>query len=125
MAAWERAGLPVARVPLLTMRDMRERLGDRARLIMLDVRQAHEWGAGHIAEAVHAEAGSLAGGLLALPFDATITVHCGHGQRAAMALSVLEHQGFADLALVTEGVDEWRAAGGPTAPGTQPAAPRK
>src|SRR5229473_3780863 len=45
MSAWERAGLPVQRVPVLTMREVRQRLikehGDP--LVVVDVRQAHEW----------------------------------------------------------------------------------
>ncbi len=114
MSAWERAGLPVQRVPVLTMREVRQRLikehGDP--LVVVDVRQAHEWAAGHIPQAELVEAGALPHAELHLPHDGLIVTHCGHGQRAATGLSVLEHRGYRNLALMTEGIDDWREAGG-------------
>jgi rhodanese-related sulfurtransferase len=112
MTAWESAGVPIERVPVLTMREVRDRLERNEALLVLDVRQVHEWAGGHIPPAALIEAGSLPTAELNLPHDRLITTHCGHGQRAATALSVLERRGYHDLALVTEGVDEWRAAGG-------------
>jgi hydroxyacylglutathione hydrolase len=114
MAAWERAGLPVERVPVFTMRDVRERLaGDRREpLVVVDVRQAHEWAAGHIPDAAMLEAGELPTVELDLPHDRLIATHCAHGQRAATALSVLEHRGYQNLAVIMEGVDDWRNSGG-------------
>ena len=44
--------------------------------------------------------------------------HCGHGQRAATGLSVLERRGYRNLALISEGIEEWREAGGPVERGT-------
>jgi rhodanese-related sulfurtransferase len=112
MAAWERAGLPVARVRLLTMRQVRERLERGDPLVVVDVRQALEWADGHIPGAELVEAGALPTAELHLPADRLIVTHCVHGQRAATGLSMLEHRGYRDLALTTEGVDDWRAAGG-------------
>jgi hydroxyacylglutathione hydrolase len=112
MAAWERAGLPVERVSVLTMRQVRERLETGEPLVIVDVRQAHEWRAAHIPQAELLEAGALPTAELHFPHDRLIATHCGHGQRAATGLSVLEHRGFRNLALITEGVDEWRKIGG-------------
>jgi hydroxyacylglutathione hydrolase len=113
MDAWERAGLPVERVSVITMLELRERLMRHESLVVMDVRQAHEWAAGHIPAATLVEAGALPLAELDLPQDQTIATHCAHGQRSATALSVLEQRGFRHLALITEGVDQWRAAGGP------------
>jgi hydroxyacylglutathione hydrolase len=112
MAAWKRAGLPVESMPILTMRDVRQRLERGEPLVVLDVRQVHEWCGGHIPQAELIEAGSLPSAELKLPHDRLIATHCGHGQRAATALSVLEHRGVRNLGLITESVDEWRKAGG-------------
>jgi hydroxyacylglutathione hydrolase len=112
MEAWERAGLPVRRVVKLTMRELRERLERGEPLAVLDVRQAHEWRAGRLPQAVLREAGDLPRAELDLPRDRLVATHCGHGERAATALSVLERRGYEHLALVTGGVDDWRAAGG-------------
>jgi hydroxyacylglutathione hydrolase len=114
MAAWERAGLPIERVPVLTMRQVRDRLiKDRGEpLTLVDVRQAHEWAAGRIPQAEMLEAGAMPTADLQLPRDRMIATHCGHGQRAATALSVLERRGYRNLAVITESVDDWRKAGG-------------
>jgi rhodanese-related sulfurtransferase len=96
------------------MRQVRDRLiKDRGEpLVVLDVRQAHEWAAGHIPQAEMLEAGALPSAKLRLPHDRLIATHCAHGQRAATALSVLEHRGYRNLAVITEGVDNWQKAGG-------------
>ncbi len=112
MAAWERAGLAVQQVPVLTMRQVRERLDRCEPLVVIDVRQPHEWTGGHIPKANLVEAGALPHAELHLPNDRLIATHCAHGQRAATGMSVLEHRGFRNLAIITEGVDEWRNAGG-------------
>jgi hydroxyacylglutathione hydrolase len=112
MPAWERAGLPVERAPVLTMREVRQRLERGEPLIVVDVRQAHEWRGGHIPQAELLEAGALGTAELQFPPDRLIATHCGHGQRAATGLSILEQRGYRDLALITEGVGEWRSAGG-------------
>ncbi|MEK7214170.1 MAG: rhodanese-like domain-containing protein, partial [Chloroflexota bacterium] len=48
-----------------------------------------------------------------LPQGRPIAVHCGHAQRAATALSVLERLGVRDLQLLHGGYQAWAAAGLP------------
>jgi hydroxyacylglutathione hydrolase len=115
MDAWNRAGLPLDQATKLTMRELRERLERGEPLVVLDVRQAHEWQVGHIPDAILHEAGELRKGIPELPGNRLIAAHCGHGERAATALSLLEQRGYKDLALVTGGMDEWRAVGGEVA----------
>jgi rhodanese-related sulfurtransferase len=112
MEAWIGAGLPIETTAKLTMRELRERLQQGEPLVVLDVRQAHEWQTGHVPGAVLREAGDLPCGGLAIPRDRPIAAHCNHGERAATALSVLERQGHTNLELIAGGMDEWRAAGG-------------
>ncbi len=121
MAAWERAGLPVERLPVLTVQEVRRRFERGEPLVVLDVRQAHEWTAGHIPQARHAEAGTLADGALSLPVDGPVAVHCGHDARAATGLSMLERAGVRDLRLVEGGFEAWEAAGLPVETGAAPA----
>ena len=127
MDAWKTAGLPVERVPVLTMREVRQRLLKESGepLVVVDVRQAHEWAAGHMPQAELVEAGALPRAKLRLPHNRLLAIHCGHGQRAATGLSLLEHRGYKNLALIAEGIDQWREAGGEvergTASGREPA----
>jgi hydroxyacylglutathione hydrolase len=118
MTAWEQAGLPVERVAILTMREVRARLQRGDPLVVLDVRQAHEWRVGHIPDAELVEAGDIAGADLCMPQDRLVATHCEHGQRAATALSVLERRGYENLALIAGGMDEWRSDGGEVERGT-------
>jgi hydroxyacylglutathione hydrolase len=113
MEAWQSAGLPVEQTAKVTMRELREGLARGEPLLVLDVRQAHEWRTGHLPQAILREAGDLPRADLDLPRERALAVHCEHGQRAATALSLLEQRGFQKLTLVTGGVDDWRQSGGP------------
>jgi hydroxyacylglutathione hydrolase len=113
--AWISARLPIETTVKLTMRELRDRLQRGEPLVVLDVRQAHEWQTGHVPRAVLHEAGDLPSGELELPHDRPIAAHCNHGERAATALSVLDRRGYTNLALIAGGIDEWRAAGGDVA----------
>ena len=115
MPAWEQAGLPIARLPVLTVAEVRERLERGQPMVVLDVRQDAEWAAGHIAGAHHVEAGALAADAHGLPRTVPIAAHCGHEQRSATALSVLERHGYANLHLIEGGWSAWQAAGYPVA----------
>lgn len=111
MDAWERAGLPVVRLPVLTVEAVRARLDRGEPLVVLDVRQDAEWSAGHVPGAVHIEGGALLNHPHALPINRPIAVHCGHEQRAATGLSVLERLGYCDLSLIAGGFGAWEQAG--------------
>src|SRR6266540_3308586 len=103
MAAWEAAGLPVARLPLSGLAGVEGRR-------VLDVRQDAEFAAGHIPGAAHVELGALThqpGGLPGGP----LAVVCGHGERAMTAASLLQRQGRADVSVVGGGTSAWGAAG--------------
>ncbi|HEY8477042.1 MAG TPA: rhodanese-like domain-containing protein [Chloroflexota bacterium] len=113
VAAWERAGLPVARLRVLSVAEVRERLERGDPLLVVDVRQDAEWAEGSIPGAVHVEGGKLPSEGRALPMDRPIAVYCGHAARAATGLSLLERLGFRDLSLVDGGFGAWKRAGYP------------
>lgn len=109
MAAWEGAGLPIERIPTLTIAEVRGRLERGESLLVLDVRQNAEWADGHIPQAQHVELGTLATAELTLPRTASIVTHCGHEQRSATALSILERSGYQHLHLMDGGWADWEA----------------
>ena len=107
MAAWRASGRPEARTQLI--RDPR-----LLREPILDVRQASEYGAGHVPGAALVELGSLPALADGLASDA-VTVMCGHGERAMTAASLLERAGGRSSVLVG-GAEDWsRALGRPLA----------
>ena len=62
-----------------------------------DVREPKEVATGHIEGAVHIPLGSIEAHLDRLPKDRPILAYCGHGERSATALSLLERSGFSQL----------------------------
>ncbi len=114
IAAWQAEGFPVSRVPALSVEEFyaaREH-GDSARV--LDVRQNAEWRAGHLPRAIHVEGGRLPFGDLPIARDEPLVVHCGHGDRSTVAISILERRRYRDLRLMYGGFSAWASAGYPT-----------
>lgn len=102
MAAWVAAGLPVARTPLAPAAGVDGPV--------LDVRQRSEFAAGHLPRAYHVELGELPARMSELPVG-PLAVMCGHGERAATAVSLLETGGRRDVHLVVGGPGDWAAGG--------------
>ncbi|HEY7281873.1 MAG TPA: rhodanese-like domain-containing protein [Actinomycetota bacterium] len=102
MDAWRAAGRPVAAYDAVELRQLCEGLGsgavDASRV--LDVRQAGEWEAGHVAGSRHAFVGALAEaaevpilGLAPADADDPWWVICATGHRASVAASLLDREG--------------------------------
>jgi rhodanese-related sulfurtransferase len=106
MHAWRHAGQPVATIPLVDAAGL-----DPVRTI--DVRQASEFGSGHVPGVRHIELGALGDLTPALP-GGPLTLACGHGERAMTAASVLAATGRRDLTVLDGGPDDWARATGRT-----------
>jgi hydroxyacylglutathione hydrolase len=114
LEAWVAAGFRTASVPMVTMKELHERLKAGEDLVVLDVRQDAEWRAGHLPGALHIENGRLPYDdalLAALPKDKPIVVHCAHGNRSMAGISVLRRRGYRNLIQVQDGFAKWAAAG--------------
>ncbi|MPZ73989.1 MAG: MBL fold metallo-hydrolase [Nitriliruptorales bacterium] len=98
VAAWRAAGREVARTPLV---DAASAEGRR----VVDVRQRSEFMAGHARGAVHVELGSLRDVTGVVP-ETPVLVHCGHGERAMSAASLLERAGHRDVAVLAGGPEQ-------------------
>jgi hydroxyacylglutathione hydrolase len=115
MSAWEAAGLPVERVPLVAPWDLSPQLGKPDAPVVLDVRQDDEWAEGHIPGAVHVENGRLPWDELPFGKDRPIVVHCRGGNRSASGISVLLRRGYRNVALLDGGWVGWSSSGFPIA----------
>lgn len=106
MGTWRAAGQPVATIPLVHADAM-------PRALVLDIRQAGEFAAGHLPGASHVELGTLASHADAAPAGPTV-VMCGHGERAMGAASLLARAGRTDLVVLAGGPQDWAQAAGAT-----------
>lgn len=97
----------------ISVADARARLTADARVVLLDVREDHEWAAGHAGEAVHLGKGILERDLEKLFPDANteIIMYCGGGFRSALTCDAAQKMGYKNVrsligghkALVTAG----------------------
>lgn len=80
--------------------------------ILLDVREQHEWDAGHAPQARHLPMSQLNGRVAELPTDVPIVCVCHVGGRSARVSAALQQSGWQALNL-TGGMVAWQAAGLP------------
>ncbi|MXM67655.1 MBL fold metallo-hydrolase [Streptomyces sp. HUCO-GS316] len=103
ITTWTAEGGEQQSIELLTA----DRIGDRP---VLDIRQNSEHAAGHIPGAVAVELGELPARGDEAPAGAV--VHCGHGERAMTAASLLQRAGHNGLAVLAGGPGDWAKATG-------------
>ncbi|MGE5290744.1 MAG: rhodanese-like domain-containing protein [Micromonosporaceae bacterium] len=84
----------------------------RSEAILLDVREDHEWAAGHAPDATHMPMSRIAERAADLPADKTIVCVCHVGARSAMVAAALNRAGWNALNLAG-GMEAWAAAGLP------------
>ena len=80
--------------------------------LLVDVRQAHEWAAGHAPVAVHIPVDAVADEMSGLPRDRLIIVICRSGRRSAAVTDQLTRSGF-DAVNLNGGAVAWVEAGLP------------
>jgi rhodanese-related sulfurtransferase len=111
METWVEAGLPVARMPMLSPADAAQRLAADA--VLVDVREPSETARGTAAGALSIPLGELVDRSEALRKNQPVIVTCGVGERSTSAASILEREGFTSIANLAGGMDAWRSAGLP------------
>lgn len=84
--------------------------------VLVDIREDHEWAAGHAAGAVHIGKGIIERDIETKQPDktATLVLYCGGGFRSALAAETLERMGYRKVVSLDGGWRAWQAAGLPT-----------
>jgi rhodanese-related sulfurtransferase len=93
--------------------------------VLLDVREADEFAAGHLPGALHVSRGllefKLSGTPALTPRDLKVVLYCKTSGRAALAATVMQEMGYLDVLSIAGGFDAWMAAGKPIVKPEQPA----
>ncbi len=99
----------------ISIADARAQLAANPKMVLLDVREDHEWQAGHAAEAVHLGKGILERDLEKLyPDSATeIIMYCGGGFRSALTCDAAQRLGYTKVYSLVGGYKSMVAAGWP------------
>ncbi len=107
---WSASGRRVVSVPRLDSRSLVQKLRSDSPMLVVDVRERHEFAAGHVPGAISLPLGELALRASELPREVPLATYCAHGYRSATAISVLERQGFSELLHADEGYHGWLEA---------------
>ena len=102
ISSWIEADMPVVGTNLIPAHDVSI---DRP---IVDVRQLSEWETDHVSGAIHVELGDTAA--MANWLEDGVQIHCGHGQRAMTAASLLERAGVEAVSVITGGPREVASA---------------
>ncbi|OGB78358.1 MAG: sulfurtransferase [Burkholderiales bacterium RIFOXYC12_FULL_60_6] len=106
-----------ARVQEIQVADAEQAIRDAD--VLVDVREADEFAAGHLAGAVHISRGMLEFKFSANPAlqarDLNILLYCKTSGRAALAAAALHDMGYLNVRSIAGGFDAWAAAGKPVA----------
>ena len=106
-----------ARVTEISPEAARARLAANPRAVLLDVREDHEWQAGHVAGAKHLGKGILERDIEQMipDFDTEVIMYCGGGYRSALTCDAAQKMGYRNVASLAGGYKALVAAGWPMA----------
>lgn len=103
------------RIREITIPQLKEKLDRGEAFHLIDVREDHEWAAGHLPTAVH-----LGKGIIERDAeqrfpdaDAPLVLYCGGGYRSALAADNLQRMGYTNVLSVDGGFRGWKDAGLP------------
>ncbi|WP_033370665.1 molybdopterin-synthase adenylyltransferase MoeB [Hymenobacter norwichensis] len=88
--------------------DLYQQLDSEHAPFLLDVREPHEFTAGHLPGATLLPLGSLEKGVASIPRHHPVVVYCRSGRRSAQAIERLQTEfGFANLLNLDGGIEAW------------------
>lgn len=93
--------------PEVAALDLKRELAEGKPLVIVDVREPHEYEIAHIEGARLIPLGELPNRLNELDGHTEIVTHCHHGARSMKALEILKAAGFAKVRSLKGGIDAW------------------
>ena len=99
----------------ISVAEAHAKIAANPQVVLIDVREDHEWAAGHASEAVHLGKGILERDLEKLYPDANteIIMYCGGGFRSAMTCEAAQKMGYKKVHSLIGGYKGMVAAGWP------------
>jgi rhodanese-related sulfurtransferase len=99
----------------MTIEEFRRRTGSGEPLVLVDIREDHEWDAARIPGATHVGRGVLERDAeRAWPDPRTpLVLQCGGGYRSVLSAETLQRMGYTHVWSLAEGIRGWRERGLP------------
>ncbi len=103
------------RVRTTTIEEFNARVAAGERFVLVDVREEHEWDAGHVPGAVHLGKGIIERDVEAtIPDPATpVVLYCGGGFRSVLVCDSLQKMGYTNCLSLDGGWRGWNERGLP------------
>jgi rhodanese-related sulfurtransferase len=104
------------RIRELNVEEARQHLAANPQARLIDVREDHEWQAGHAARASHMGRGIIERDIeQSIPDKTTeLILYCGGGYRSALACDNLQRLGYRNVYSMDGGWKAWKESGAPT-----------
>jgi rhodanese-related sulfurtransferase len=96
--------------------DVKKRMDNGEKFLLVDVRDDHEWANGHLPGAVHMSRGLIERDIeVKVPETSTkMILYCGGGFRSALVADNLQKMGYSNVESMDGGWRGWLEAGLPT-----------
>ena len=103
------------RVKETNVQDVKRRMDNGEKFVLVDVREDAEWAMGHLPNAVHLGKGVIERDIEQRVPDtaAKVILYCGGGFRAALAADNLQKMGYTNVISMDGGIRGWRERGYP------------
>lgn len=102
--------LPVKGLENLRAEQFKERVNQKSRVMLIDVREPHEFKTGHIPTAVNIPLSQLNSRVKEISMKNDVLLYCRSGMRSKQAAKVLKKHGFAKMAHLQGGISTWQGA---------------
>jgi rhodanese-related sulfurtransferase len=93
-------------VPAISVEELKQRLDQQEKILVLDVREPFEFQQANIGGLL-IPLGELQDRLDAIDREQEIAVLCHHGNRSARAVQLMLRAGFRNVKNITGGIDSW------------------
>jgi rhodanese-related sulfurtransferase len=99
-----------SRVKETTVDEVKQKLDDREKVLLVDVREESEFAKDHLPGAIHLGKGVIERDIETRVPDVKtpMVLYCGGGFRSAMAADNLQKMGYTNVLSMDGGVREWR-----------------
>jgi len=94
-------------VKTISTTELAEKLAGKGKHTLIDVREPHEFAAGHVKGSLNIPLGQLADSLRKLDAEVETFVICHSGSRSASAVRVMKRAGFENAYSVKGGTAAW------------------
>lgn len=110
-AIWTEEGGALEVANVISLNEAKELMQKEVQIV--DLRGASEYNTGHIAKSDNVFVGTLPENLAKISKDKKVIIHCQSGDRAAIAYSILDKNGFKNVLNFSGGINEWVNKGEP------------